>query len=153
MKEKLPIRIKVRCINNKGVGDSFEEGVEYAWLGQLNKVIDEQNKTEKFWEVEDAFGAKMICLPDMFEIVPESTQTGVKVKLIGEDGNIFSIIGRVVEAMRRAGVAKCVQSLYQEQVMNSKSYDEALCVTISYVEDMTYEEKLTKLQEECGVGI
>lgn len=30
----------------------------------------------------------------------------IKVKLVGEDGNAFAIIGRVRQAMRRAGVSK-----------------------------------------------
>ena len=30
-------------------------------------------------------------------------QTGVKVRLVGEDGNAFAILGRVRAALRRAG--------------------------------------------------
>ena len=36
----------------------------------------------------------------------ELEQTGIKVKLIGEDGNAFYILGKVRQALRRGGKGK-----------------------------------------------
>jgi len=36
----------------------------------------------------------------------ELTQTGIKVKLVGEDGNAFYILGKVRQALRRGGKGK-----------------------------------------------
>lgn len=57
----------------------------------------------------------------------------IEVQLSDEDGNVFSIIGRVVKAMRRGGVPAEEISAYQREVMASESYDKALQSTMSWV--------------------
>jgi len=54
------------------------------------------------------------------------------VKLVGEDGNAFSILGRVKEALRRAGADK----EYIDKYLNaatSGDYDHLLVVSMEYV--------------------
>ncbi|MFL6605757.1 MAG: hypothetical protein ACJ8R9_31150 [Steroidobacteraceae bacterium] len=53
----------------------------------------------------------------------------VRVQLSGEDGNVFSIIGRVQRALREGGASDRDIDAFWEQVSNAGSYDEAL-VTI-----------------------
>jgi len=60
--------------------------------------------------------------------------TGVKVKLIGEDGNAFSILGRVTGAMRRAGVSKEIIKEYHNKATEG-DYDNLLKVTMDYVDE------------------
>ncbi len=55
------------------------------------------------------------------------------VKLIGEDGNIFYIIGKVSKALTRAGKYESALKM-QKKIQASKSYDEALCIVMDYVE-------------------
>lgn len=57
----------------------------------------------------------------------------VHVQLSGEDGNVFSIIGRVSQALRRAGCAPSEIETFQKQVQSSQSYDEALWVVMQWV--------------------
>lgn len=57
----------------------------------------------------------------------------VSVKLVGEDGNIFSIIGRISKALRRAGHSDVVEE-FQKEITSSSSYDEALGVAMKWVE-------------------
>ena len=47
-----------------------------------------------------------------------------KVKLIGEDGNVFAIIGRCVKALRTKDGKKARE--FQEKALRSSSYDEVL---------------------------
>jgi hypothetical protein len=54
------------------------------------------------------------------------------VKLIDTDGNAFSIIGRVKEALRKAGADKEYVDKYLEEAMFG-DYDNLLCVTMNYV--------------------
>ena len=61
------------------------------------------------------------------------SKTNVRVKLIGEDGNAFAIIGKVSKALRREGYND-ISKEYVSAATNSKSYDDLLCVTMSYVE-------------------
>jgi len=48
------------------------------------------------------------------------------VKLIGEDGNIFNLIGIVKNAMRRASISREQILEFQKEVILTESYDEAL---------------------------
>jgi hypothetical protein len=57
----------------------------------------------------------------------------VHVQLSGADGNVFSIIGRVSQALRRAGCAPSEIDEFQKQVQSSKSYDDALWVVMQWV--------------------
>ena len=54
----------------------------------------------------------------------------VRVKLVGEDGNAFAILGRVQKAMRRAGVDKVAIAAYMNEAM-SGDYNHLLATTMS----------------------
>jgi hypothetical protein len=57
----------------------------------------------------------------------------VHVKLVGEDGNAFAIVGRTVTALRRAKVAKADIDAYSNTAM-SGDYDHLLRTTMETVE-------------------
>lgn len=58
----------------------------------------------------------------------------VVVKLIGVvDGNVFSIMGAVSRALKKAGQYEQAKA-YQEAVLSCDSYDKALRLTMEYVE-------------------
>lgn len=59
-------------------------------------------------------------------------KTNVTVKLIGNDGNAFAIMGQVTKALKRAGHADLVDE-YRKEAM-SGDYDNLLRVTMEYVE-------------------
>jgi hypothetical protein len=54
-------------------------------------------------------------------------------KLIDKDGNVFSIIGRVRRALKRAG-QQAQADEFSKKAMNAKSYDEVLQMCFDYVE-------------------
>lgn len=58
---------------------------------------------------------------------------GVTVKLIGENGNAYNILGKVKKAMQRAGVDKETQDQYMKEA-TSGNYDHLLAVTMKYVD-------------------
>lgn len=55
----------------------------------------------------------------------------VKVTLVGEDGNAFSIMGRAAKAARKAGLSQEQIKEYQADAM-SGDYDNLLVVTMEY---------------------
>jgi hypothetical protein len=55
------------------------------------------------------------------------------VKLINEDGNIFSIMGRVTKALKQNGMEDKAKE-YSDKIWDCASYDEALRITMEYVE-------------------
>lgn len=57
-----------------------------------------------------------------------------KADLIGQDGNIFNLIGIARRALKRAGMAKESEELTNRVMKEAHSYDEALCIIMEYVE-------------------
>ncbi len=55
----------------------------------------------------------------------------VTVKLVGEDGNAFSILGRVSKALRRAGMPEKAEEYLARATAGD--YDHLLAVTLEYV--------------------
>ena len=55
------------------------------------------------------------------------------VKLIGEDGNAFAIMGKVVKAMKTAGYSQGEIKEYQTKAM-SGDYNHLLATTMDYVD-------------------
>ena len=56
-----------------------------------------------------------------------------KCKLVGEDGNIFNLLGLAANSLRRAEMRSVVKEM-QKRVFACKSYDEALVIIMEYVE-------------------
>jgi hypothetical protein len=55
------------------------------------------------------------------------------VNLVGEDGNAFSIMGRVKKALRRSGADREYVDKYLEEA-TAGDYDNLLVVTMRYVD-------------------
>ncbi len=60
-------------------------------------------------------------------------QTGIVVKLVGEDGNAFAIIGRVSRALESAGL-RAEAAEFQQKAFACGSYDELLQLVMATVE-------------------
>jgi hypothetical protein len=56
-----------------------------------------------------------------------------KCKLIGEDGNAFAVIGRVIKVLQRAGYKHLINQ-YKERAM-AGDYNNLLVVSLEYVDD------------------
>lgn len=57
----------------------------------------------------------------------------IKVNLIGEDGNIFNLVGIVSREMRYNGLEELASEM-RNRVFNSESYDNALQIIMEYVD-------------------
>ena len=57
----------------------------------------------------------------------------VKVKLTGRDGNAFAVMGAVVAALKKAGVAREDIDVYRDEAING-DYDHLLQTTMDTVE-------------------
>ena len=65
--------------------------------------------------------------------VHEQEQQKPKMQLLGEDGNVFAILGRASRLLKRAGMAEQSDEMYQ-RVTACGSYHEALNIISEYVE-------------------
>lgn len=61
-----------------------------------------------------------------------STKKKPDCKLIGEDGNIFNLMGIVSRTLRQNGMADEAVEM-RDRIRESGSYDEALCIIGDYV--------------------
>lgn len=61
----------------------------------------------------------------------ENTQTKPEVTLVGEDGNVFNLIGICSKALKRAGQAENAKKMSAE-CFKAGSYDEALQIMMKY---------------------
>ena len=64
--------------------------------------------------------------------VMADTKTNIIVKLTGTDGNIFAIIAKVREALRRNGRSDLIKE-FTDYITSTSSYEEALCRVMEYV--------------------
>ncbi len=58
----------------------------------------------------------------------------ITVKLVGEDGNAFSIISRVTSALRNGGVSKEERDLFQTEAMKG-DYNHLLATVMEWVNE------------------
>ena len=63
----------------------------------------------------------------------ETTQQKPKCTLVGEDGNVFNLIGKVSKTLKRAGQPERAREM-AERTFKSGSYNEALAIMGEYVE-------------------
>ena len=58
-------------------------------------------------------------------MTPEEKQSGIPCVLVGTDGNIYALLGRARQALKRGGRPDLVEPMTKE-VLASKSYEEAI---------------------------
>ena len=104
--------------------DGWGEGFE-----QRDIRVDDGTLAVHFWQ-EDGFE----MTPER-EMQQESATREIrpKMKLIGQDGNIFAIMGRASRLLKNAGQSDKAKQMCN-RVMASKSYNAALAIVSEYVE-------------------
>ena len=55
-------------------------------------------------------------------------------RLIGENGNIFNLMGIVSKTLKEAGESEKAEEMIQRITKEAKSYDEALAMLMEYVD-------------------
>lgn len=58
-----------------------------------------------------------------------------KCKLVGENGNIYNLMGIASRALKRNGQEEDAKEMCNKITTEAKSYEEALCILTDYVED------------------
>ena len=104
--------------------DGWGEGFE-----QRDIRVDDGTLAVHFWQ-EDGFK-----MTPSFEKIPKPEKNFLrpKMQLIGQDGNIFAIMGRASRLLKNAGQRDKVKEMC-DRVTASQSYSEALNIVSEYVE-------------------
>lgn len=104
--------------------DGWGEGFE-----QRDIRVDDGTLAVHFWQ-EDGFK-----MTPSFEKIPKPEKNSLrpKMQLIGQDGNIFAIMGRASRLLKNAGQSDKAKEMC-DRVTASQSYSEALKIVSEYVE-------------------
>ena len=104
--------------------DGWGEGFE-----QRDILVDDGTLAVHFWQ-EDGFK-----MTPSFEKIPKPEKNSLrpKMQLIGQDGNIFAIMGRASRLLKNAGQSDKAKEMC-DRVTASKNYSEALSIVSEYVE-------------------
>jgi len=70
---------------------------------------------------------------DVVELNQDAKHPSVVVKLVGEDGNSFAIMGRVAKALKRGGVPQTEVDQFYAECQASHSQTEMLIVVMKWV--------------------
>ena len=113
-------------------GEEWDEEEQETYMSEYDVRVDmylhlwqPKNFHLEFVNAED-YEVKKVDLKK-----PEVTKP--RCKLIGEDGNIFNLIGIASRSLRRAGLADKAKEM-SEKVTHCGSYTEALSIIMEYVE-------------------
>ena len=104
--------------------DGWGEGFE-----QRDIRVDDGTLAVHFWQ-EDGFK-----MTPSFEKIqkPEKNSLRPKMQLIGQDGNIFAVMGRASRLLKSSGQREKAKEMC-DRVTASQSYSEALSIVSEYVE-------------------
>ena len=79
-------------------------------------------------KIDDMFGDRMGYSIDDY-IVEKP-----KCKLVGEDGNIYNLMGIASRALKKNGLEEEAKEMFNKITTEAKSYNEALCIIMDYVD-------------------
>jgi hypothetical protein len=126
-------------INSEDYGLFLSQIKEYIPIKEIKSVsyfeLEEMGKYDGAYKVIDIDGNIRIFGWIDFRYGLDELKGLIKprCKLIGEDGNIFNLIGIAARSLRKAGLADKATEMSQK-VMQSQSYTEALSIIMEYVE-------------------
>lgn len=63
----------------------------------------------------------------------QNTQSGIRCRLVGENGNIYNLLAIARNALRKGGRADLIEPM-TNAVFASESYEEALANIMKYIE-------------------
>jgi len=73
-----------------------------------------------------------------------------KCKLIGEDGNIFNLMGIASRTLKRNGLKEECEEMI-ERIENSHNYSKALMIIEEYVEIVGYDPELEESEQDFSM--
>lgn len=121
--------------NSDGLGEGFEQQDINVGDGYLNVSLWDYN--DYYIDTAEEFAARH-CIQNMpVTEKPESTQkVKPKVKLVGEDGNIFNLIGIASRALKRNGMADAAKEMTDRITGGeAQNYHQALGIILEYVDE------------------
>jgi len=131
----------IDCDCNDG---QYEYEEKHMYIDELSRELRSENLDDKYYNEEEEF--LKVCeeyfkkcsitdfVPDYeYKTLEKIKVKKPKVKLVGEDGNAFSIMGRVKQALRKGNWSEEEMKPIMEE-MRSGDYDKLLQTAMKYCE-------------------
>lgn len=112
-------------------------------LAKYNKRVELNNVIYDLYHgtsLEDEKAIDNVFGDRMGHSIDEHTVEKPKCALIGEDGNIFNLMGIASRTLKRNDMRELAEEMCNRITSEAKSYDEALCIIDEYVEITSREE-------------
>lgn len=112
-------------------------------LAKYNKRVELNNVIYDLYHgtsLEDEKAIDNMFGDRMGHSIDEHTVEKPKCALIGEDGNIFNLMGIASRTLKRNDMRELAEEMCNRITSEAKSYDEALCIIDEYVEITSREE-------------
>ena len=107
--------------------DGWGEGFEQRDIPVVDGILNVH-----FWQLDQRYPIVLDTLPGQTPTVPQQAQKP-RMKLLGQDGNIFSILGRASKLLRQNGQGKQAEEMFR-RVQDSGDYYKALNIISEYVQ-------------------
>lgn len=107
--------------------DGWGEGFEQRDIPVADGILNVH-----FWQPDQKYPIVLDTLPGQAPNAPQQVQKP-RMKLLGQDGNIFSILGRAGRLLRQNGQSKQAEEMFQ-RVQDSGDYYKALGIISEYVQ-------------------
>ena len=134
--------------NSDGLGEGFEQQDIDIGDGYLNVSLWEAHGY--YIDTTEEFEARHGTKTDVATKSEESKQTAKpKVKLVGEDGNIFNLMGIASRALRRNGMSdKATEMTERITGGEAQNYYQAIGIILEYVDE---EDSTEECSEDEGI--
>ena len=107
--------------------DGWGEGFEQRDIPVADGILNVH-----FWQPDQKYPIVLDALSGQVPTVPQQAQKP-RMRLIGQDGNIFSILGRASRLLRQNGQGKQAEEMFR-RVQESGDYYKALNIISEYVQ-------------------
>lgn len=107
--------------------DGWGEGFEQRDIPVADSILNVH-----FWQPDQKYPIVLDTLPGQAPTAPQQVQKP-RMKLLGQDGNIFSILGRAGRLLRQNGQSKQAEEMFR-RVQDSGDYYKALGIISEYVQ-------------------
>ena len=119
--------------NSDGLGEGFEQQDINVGDGYINVSLWDSHEY-RLQTAEEFFNETAPTMPD--NKPKEEKSSKPKVKLVGEDGNIFNLIGIASRALKRCGMADAANEMTERITGGeAQSYEQALGIILEYVDE------------------
>ena len=131
----IPVDVIARVLNSHEFNGNAMDGIYCGRDGRMNEQVGQRTWITVMWHKYEDTGRfeVVVYVHEDVKRMADVKYPGVRVKLVGEDGNAFAILGAVSKALRQANVPKSeIDAFFSEATAGD--YNHLLATVMKTVE-------------------